>query len=401
METFTSVEPKNKKFVSRRLTMKRFTVAMIAVLALSATSFADVQTTEQTPATPPKAPRRPTPPARAAYMAYASSGSYLGIDISEVTSDRVGALKLKEERGVEVTMVDRDAPAGKAGLKEHDVILEMNGTRIEGEEQLRRMLRETPAGRKITLGISRDGQPMQVEATLAARENAMRGAMPRVWKMEAPEVMIPAMPDIQVPQFEVMVRSYSRSTGMMVDNLTPQLGEFFGVKSGQGVLVRSVEKGSAAEAAGLKAGDVITKVDNEGIDDRNDWNRVMRKKGGKVSFGIVRDKREQTLTVTLPEVKSSQEGRFFDFEGNDDDFQMEPQASDLERLEKTMKRLRELNVDRLVSRQVLVQKTLENQLLKNQSRIEKTLKLQNEKLQKSHKKIKLQLQEVLRDTQMI
>ena len=56
---------------------------------------------------------------------------YLGVDISDVTTERLSALKLKEEKGVEVTMVDQDAPAGKAGIKEHDVILTMNGTAIE------------------------------------------------------------------------------------------------------------------------------------------------------------------------------------------------------------------------------------------------------------------------------
>src|SRR5215813_15097971 len=80
-----------------------------------------------------------------------SGRSYLGVDINDVTSDRVGPLKLKEERGVEIVSVDQDAPAGKAGLKEHDVILEFDGTKVEGEEQLRRMLRETPPGRTVTL----------------------------------------------------------------------------------------------------------------------------------------------------------------------------------------------------------------------------------------------------------
>ena len=59
------------------------------------------------------------------------TSSYLGVDINDVTTERLSALKLKEEKGVEVTMVDQDAPAGKAGIKEHDVILTMNGSSIE------------------------------------------------------------------------------------------------------------------------------------------------------------------------------------------------------------------------------------------------------------------------------
>src|SRR5713226_3852339 len=97
-------------------------------------------------------------------------GSYLGVDTRDVTADRLADLKLKEERGVEVTMVDQDAPAGKAGLKEHDVILSLNGTDVESVEQLRRMIHEIPPGRAVTLGISRDGQPMTIKVQLADRK---------------------------------------------------------------------------------------------------------------------------------------------------------------------------------------------------------------------------------------
>ena len=61
---------------------------------------------------------------------------------------------------MEVTLVDQDAPAGKAGIKEHDVILTVNGSGVESVEQLRRMIHEIPPGRVVTLGISRDGQSM-------------------------------------------------------------------------------------------------------------------------------------------------------------------------------------------------------------------------------------------------
>jgi len=91
------------------------------------------------------------------------ASSYLGVDIADITSDRLAVLKLKEEKGVEVTMVDQDAPAGKVGIKEHDVILTMNGTPVESKTQLHRMIHETPPGRVVTFGISRDGQPVTVK----------------------------------------------------------------------------------------------------------------------------------------------------------------------------------------------------------------------------------------------
>src|SRR5258707_3304851 len=79
----------------------------------------------------------------------AGGSSYLGVDIADVTPERLGELKLKEEHGAEITMVDQDAPAGKAGLKEHDVILTVNGTAVESAAQLRRMIRESHPARVV------------------------------------------------------------------------------------------------------------------------------------------------------------------------------------------------------------------------------------------------------------
>src|SRR5579862_9718765 len=68
------------------------------------------------------------------------------------------------------------------------------------------------------------------------------------------------MPDIDIPSINMVMVTSSARSGLMVENITPQLGEFFGVKNGAGVLVRSVEKGSRAEKAGFRAGDVIVKA---------------------------------------------------------------------------------------------------------------------------------------------
>src|SRR5579863_9213113 len=105
--------------------------------------------------------------------------SYLGVDIADVTAERLSALKLKEEKGVEVTMVDQDAPAGKAGIKEHDVILTINGTTTESGAQLRRMIHETPPGRIVSFGVSRDGQPMTVKVQLADKHKEFSFATPK------------------------------------------------------------------------------------------------------------------------------------------------------------------------------------------------------------------------------
>jgi serine protease Do len=236
-----------------------------------------------------------------------STGAYLGVDITDVSPERLAALKLKDERGVEVTMVDQDAPAGKAGLKEHDVILSMNGTNVDSGAQLRRMIRETPPGRTVTFGVTRDGQPLTIKVQLADRHKTTAAWGPKVkdFKFEMPAM--PKMQDFDMPVSVVVVHSSMRS-GLMVENITSQLGDFFGVKNGKGVLIRSVEKGSRADKAGFRAGDVIVRVNEQTVQDTSDFSHALRSSSSDIiKVGIIRDKREQNLTLPLPDRKDSGE----------------------------------------------------------------------------------------------
>src|ERR1035438_7252931 len=102
------------------------------------------------------------------------TGPWIGVSVLNVTEDRVKDLKLKEEHGVEVVTVAPDGPGQKAGLKEHDVILEYNGTRLEGVDQFKRMLSETPVGRTVKLLISRDGATQTIGLKLEERSSNLR-----------------------------------------------------------------------------------------------------------------------------------------------------------------------------------------------------------------------------------
>lgn len=231
--------------------------------------------------------------------------SWLGVSIADVTSDRLTALKLKEEKGAEVTMVDQDAPAGKAGLEEHDVILSMNGSAVESAAQLRRMIHEMPPGRVITLGLSRNGQPMTVKVQLASREKefTMFGPKSKEFEVHIPEIHVP---EIDIPSITMVMATASARSGLTVENITPQLGEFFGVRNGNGVLVRNVEKGSRAEKAGFRAGDVIVKVNDLPVHDTSDFNHAVHSRtGNSIGVVIMRDKKEQDLNLALPERKDS------------------------------------------------------------------------------------------------
>src|ERR1700690_22828 len=224
------------------MTMRKYILASIALLPLLLSySYAEQNWSVD-------------PPAQPWIFSSEDSGtsSYLGVDIADVTTERLSALKLKEEKGVEVTMVDQDAPAGKAGIKEHDVILSMNGTSIESGAQLRRMIHEPPAGRVVTFGLSRDGQPVTVKVQLGDKhkEFAMTGPKVKEFNFTMPDIHV--MPDIDIPSINMVVVTSSARSGLMVENITPQLGVFFGVKNGNGVLIRSVEKGSRAGKSGFR-----------------------------------------------------------------------------------------------------------------------------------------------------
>ncbi len=196
-------------------------------------------------------------------------------------------------------MVDQDAPAGKAGLKEHDVIVKFNGKTVEDPFALRNYIRDVPPGTTVNLGIVRAGKPMDLKVTLASHPSFAWN-----WNGEnihIPRINIPPMPEIDVPA----VIMASRRNGLTIEPITRQLAEAFGSKEGTGVLIRSVEKNSPAEGAGFRAGDVIIRVGNEQIDSVNDWNQAVRQQsGGKINVTVIRDKREQNLTLAVPEKRS-------------------------------------------------------------------------------------------------
>ncbi len=201
------------------------------------------------------------------------------------------ALKLKEARGAEIVLVDHDAPAGKVGLREHDVILRVNGQAIVGEDQLRRMLRESSPGMQLTLIVSRDGQQMSVTTQTANREEVERQA----WEqhLTVPEPLPdntggdyfpgPAIPAPAVRGSNSFVGSTLMNpsyTGAMLETMSAQLADFFGVPGG-GLLVRSVEANSPAAVAGMRAGDVVMRANEKAVANSADWDKAIKNSHGR------------------------------------------------------------------------------------------------------------------------
>jgi serine protease Do len=220
-----------------------------------------------------------------------AGGTYLGVNLAEVNSDRARELKLREAYGVEISRVEEGSPADKAGLKAGDVVVEYNGQRVEGMEQFGRLVRETPAGREVKLLISRNGATQTIAATLATRKVRTVGGnfFPGV---EIPEIRIPDMP-------QVFTTLRSPMLGVEAESLGSQLATYFGVK--EGVLVRSVLKDTAAEKAGIKAGDVITRVDGTNVTTPNELSSAVHSASSKKTFAVelVREHKEMTLNVNI------------------------------------------------------------------------------------------------------
>jgi serine protease Do len=246
--------------------------------------------------------------------------SFLGIEAREVTPENVKQFKLQAERGVVVGRVAPDSPASKAGLKETDVITEVDGQRVEGATQFRRMIREIPAGRTVQLTVWRDGRAQNLSAKLDQAEELHRvlsGTLPGSFAFQMPDVEVPEMPELhEAPEGpdgpivalggggELVIPSLHPRLGIDAEDLSGQLGNFFGAPDGEGVLVRSVSTGSAAEKGGLKAGDVITKFDGERIRSLGELREKLAAKNDMATLTVTRNKSEMTLSVALPAAPS-------------------------------------------------------------------------------------------------
>ncbi|MCW5980536.1 MAG: PDZ domain-containing protein [Bryobacteraceae bacterium] len=234
--------------------------------------------------------------------------SFLGIGVKEVDAAAAKERKLAEERGVEITQVSEDSAAARAGLQKGDIILEYSGQPVQGIEQFVRLVRETPPGRKLILKIDREGRTQTVDAVMGTCEKCGSvfawGGAPDLDELR---IEIPQLPNPNVWRLNedwfpdtphVFTTWRSSQLGIEAEALESQLAGFFGVK--EGVLVRSVSKNSAAEKAGLRAGDVITKAGASSVAKPRDVSRAMREaNSGSMALTIVREKREMTLTVTL------------------------------------------------------------------------------------------------------
>ena len=225
---------------------------------------------------------------------------WLGAGVSEVTPGKVKEFKLPAERGVVLGKIVPESPAAKAGLKENDVVTEVNGQRVEGTEQFRRMIREIPAGRTTQLTIWRDGRSQTLAVNIGKSEPHLNGPV------VAPGTFAFNMPDMSHLNELMELGPWASGRGRLgidAEDLEGDFGNYFGAPDGEGVLVRGVFSDSPAAKAGLKVGDVITSVDGDRIHSVGELREKLAEKRGEksVKLGLLRNKAPLSVGVEIPE----------------------------------------------------------------------------------------------------
>jgi serine protease Do len=240
------------------------------------------------------------------FLLHSHSQGFLGIDVGDLDQDRVQALHVKDTHGAEITVLDHDAPAGKVGLKLHDVILSVNGKEIDTADQMKQLLHEAPPGRKLQLLLSRDGAQQTVTVQLADRRKMQQEAKERMETFgtfgatSAPgNSFVSNGADLPSSgTFHSPFAANSLHIGTIVEPLAPQTADFLGITGG--VLIKSVAHKSAADVAGLRSHDVVLEVGGEAVVTTSDWERLLRTAEGKpVQVEILRDRMKQLVLLQV------------------------------------------------------------------------------------------------------
>lgn len=293
--------------------MKPRNVLLLFILVIVASAAAMAQTTPITPATEatPSTPRTPaTPrtwsvqPAEPMNFSFLFDGSsYMGIVPEDINKENMGRYGLNSPKGVGISQVSEGSPAEKAGLKKGDVILQFDGEAITSNRKLLRLIGEAAPGQTVRLTISRNGSDQHVSVTLAEREDRSRGlrAMTPEWRNIPQAPNAPQGPQVwgNAPEAFAYTFGSNRRIGITTTSLTKQLADYFDVSGGHGLMITSVSENSPASKAGLKAGDVVTEINGEKLEDTDDFIRALnRRDDGEVTLTIIRDKSRRTIKVT-------------------------------------------------------------------------------------------------------
>ncbi len=237
--------------------------------------------------------------------------SYLGVQTEDISKENFSKYGLSTVRGVGVDKVVENSPAAKGGLQNGDVILKFEGEEVGSVRKLTRLIAETAPDHTTKLTILRDGGEREIAVTLGKREmpqlvggNFSFGNLQNLPDLPRTMQPIPFPPSAGGNADVLVYRGATRQIGVGITSLTKQLGDYFGVPEGRGLLVNSVRENSPAAKAGLKAGDIIVEIEGNQVKEMADLVRAVNgKKEGGVAVIFFRDKNRQTVSVTPETVR--------------------------------------------------------------------------------------------------
>ena len=214
------------------------------------------------------------------------SRGYIGVRLQSLTPDLAQQFGMKDTHGALVSDVDAGGPGDKSGLKSGDVIVGIDGNKIQDSNELTIAVTQHSPGSRITLDVMRNGQPTKVEVTLGQRPTGLEVGQKRNSNNGGSDE------DSEGGQG-------STARGITVEPLTPDLAQQVNVPaSTHGVVVDDVDQGSPAADSGITQGDVITGVDRKPVSNVQDFLRLINQaqnksvlvtvnRGGQTAFLVV------------------------------------------------------------------------------------------------------------------
>ena len=202
----------------------------------------------------------------------------LGVRIQNVDDDTAKALGMKSASGALVAQVTKDSPAEDAGIKQGDVILEVNGDAVDDSRDLTRRIGAMAPGEKVKLTLFSGGKKKTAHVTLAQR---------------TPEALAQG-PGQDGGTTQTML-------GMDLRSLSDTEAKALGLEPDQGVLVEDIEPGSAADEAGMRPGDVLLEINQQPVSSPADVGQVIEndaKKKGAALLLVLR--RGQNMYLPIP-----------------------------------------------------------------------------------------------------
>jgi serine protease Do len=199
----------------------------------------------------------------------------LGVNIQNVTADLASSLKLSTVGGALISGVEDGSAADRAGLKQGDVIVGINGEKIADNNALRNRIAGTRPGTRISLDIVRDGKPQSVQATVDQLDakNALRATRGGNGSSEG-------------------------GYGMTLEPLTPESARELGVRQREAVVVSDLDPDGAAAASGLQVDDVILQIDGQAVRTPADVKAALTKAGDRPALLLVaRNNAQAFLTL--------------------------------------------------------------------------------------------------------